>query len=85
MDDDTRMSIEKLAYAYWQERGCPVGSPEIDWFRAEQQLAGETVSESYGENQNDIVLDDEGHVSSVTEVRAPALANPRSRATTTAL
>jgi hypothetical protein len=30
--------IAALAYALWQERGCPEGSPEEDWFRAEVQL-----------------------------------------------
>jgi len=29
-----------LAYHFWQERGCPIGSPEEDWFRAEQSLTG---------------------------------------------
>lgn len=27
-----------LAYQLWQERGSPEGSPEDDWFRAEQEL-----------------------------------------------
>ena len=31
--------IAVLAYQYWQERGCPIGSPEVDWFRAEQEIA----------------------------------------------
>lgn len=31
--------VARLAYALWQSRGCPVGSPEEDWFRAEQELA----------------------------------------------
>jgi len=30
--------IASLAYALWQERGYPEGSPEEDWFRAEQAL-----------------------------------------------
>ena len=30
--------IEKLAYAYWQARGTPVGSPEVDWLAAEATL-----------------------------------------------
>jgi hypothetical protein len=30
--------ITALAYALWQERGCPEGSPEEDWFRAEKEL-----------------------------------------------
>jgi hypothetical protein len=44
--------IAQLAYELWQQRGCPDGSPELDWFQAEQELAGEAprnepVSESY--------------------------------------
>jgi hypothetical protein len=27
---------ERLAYQLWLERGCPIGSPEQDWFRAEE-------------------------------------------------
>ncbi len=30
--------IAELAYELWQARGCPYGSPENDWFRAEEQL-----------------------------------------------
>lgn len=30
--------IAALAYTLWQERGCPVGSPEVDWFAAEAKL-----------------------------------------------
>ena len=33
--------IERLAYQFWLERGCPVGSPEQDWFRAEEDLRRE--------------------------------------------
>lgn len=32
--------VERLAYSYWQSRGCPHGSPEEDWFRAEEALNG---------------------------------------------
>jgi len=28
--------IEMLAYQLWEKRGRPLGSPEQDWFRAEQ-------------------------------------------------
>jgi hypothetical protein len=34
-------SYEKIAaraYELWQDRGCPDGSPEEDWFYAEQEL-----------------------------------------------
>ena len=34
----THEQIAVLAYLFWQERGCPEGSPEIDWFRAEERL-----------------------------------------------
>lgn len=30
--------IQRVAYRLWQERGCPIGTPEADWFRAEQKL-----------------------------------------------
>jgi len=33
--------IERLAYWLWQQRGMPVGSPENDWFLAEQLLERE--------------------------------------------
>jgi Protein of unknown function (DUF2934) len=32
--------IAKLAYALWQQRGCPYGSPEFDWLQAERTLSG---------------------------------------------
>ena len=34
--------IAALAHHLWQARGCPVGSPDIDWFHAEQQLCRQT-------------------------------------------
>jgi len=30
--------IASLAYALWQQRGCPDGSAEADWLRAEEEL-----------------------------------------------
>lgn len=30
---------KKLAYEYWERRGGPWGSPEVDWFAAEKTLA----------------------------------------------
>jgi len=30
--------IERLAYWLWQQRGMPMGSPDEDWFLAEQLL-----------------------------------------------
>jgi hypothetical protein len=37
----TRMTHEDVAtraYYCWQERGCPDGSPDVDWRRAEEEL-----------------------------------------------
>jgi hypothetical protein len=30
--------IAQLAYHYWEERGRPFGSPEVDWYRAIEEL-----------------------------------------------
>jgi len=28
-----------IAYRLWEKRGCPLGSPEVDWFEAKNQIA----------------------------------------------
>jgi hypothetical protein len=33
-----REAVAKLAYLYWEARGCQHGSPELDWARAEEEL-----------------------------------------------
>jgi hypothetical protein len=30
--------IEERAYLAWLDRGCPMGSPQEDWYRAEREL-----------------------------------------------
>jgi hypothetical protein len=35
LDDE---AIPRLAYFFWEERGCPNDSPDEDWFRAEAEL-----------------------------------------------
>jgi hypothetical protein len=35
------MRVAELAYRYWQMRGCPIGSSDEDWYRAEQKIARE--------------------------------------------
>lgn len=37
---DQHQKIEELAYRLWLERGCPNGSDQEDWFRAENMLSG---------------------------------------------
>jgi Protein of unknown function (DUF2934) len=34
----TATQIAALAYELWKARGCPEGSPDADWLRAEEQL-----------------------------------------------
>jgi DUF2934 family protein len=39
----TREDIAQLAYRLWEERGAPIGSPEVDWARAEEELSAATT------------------------------------------
>jgi DUF2934 family protein len=34
--------VAQLAYFHWEARGCPSGSAEEDWFRAERELYGDS-------------------------------------------
>ncbi len=36
--EDHHELVQKLAYQYWEQRGRPFGSPEIDWFAAEKAV-----------------------------------------------
>ncbi|MBS1876735.1 MAG: DUF2934 domain-containing protein [Acidobacteria bacterium] len=38
----TQEEIAVLAHALWTARGCPEGTPEVDWFQAEDQLRTQT-------------------------------------------
>jgi hypothetical protein len=40
----SREQIAKLAYSYWEARGCQGGSGEEDWLRAEQELAAAAIA-----------------------------------------
>jgi hypothetical protein len=33
-----KSEVERLAYWLWQQRGMPFGSPDEDWFLAEELL-----------------------------------------------
>jgi hypothetical protein len=37
-DHEKQQQTALFAYQFWMERGCPVGSPDEDWFRAERAL-----------------------------------------------
>jgi hypothetical protein len=42
-DPATHEQIALLAYQYWEARGRPIGSPDEDWFRAEQDVLMERL------------------------------------------
>ena len=31
-------TVEAMAYQLWLQRGCPIGSDQEDWYRAEVEL-----------------------------------------------
>ena len=33
-----RESVEAMAYQLWLQRGCPIGSDQEDWYRAETDI-----------------------------------------------
>ncbi len=33
-----RQMVEAMAYQFWLQRGCPIGSDQQDWYRAEAEL-----------------------------------------------
>ncbi|MDD5544173.1 MAG: DUF2934 domain-containing protein [Acidobacteriia bacterium] len=43
--------ISELAYRLWNERGCPIGSPDEDWFRAEEELRNHREMFGPGEDE----------------------------------
>ena len=38
LGEDRHEFVAKLAYKFWEERGRPLGSPEVDWFAAERAM-----------------------------------------------
>ena len=36
--ENGRDRVAELAYFHWLQRGCPEGSPQEDWLRAEREL-----------------------------------------------
>jgi len=31
--------LRMMAYSFWENRGRPIGSPEVDWYKAKEQLS----------------------------------------------
>jgi hypothetical protein len=49
--------VARLAYKLWVQRGRPLGSPDVDWFAAEQAVyaslvAAGTITSSSNDPQN---------------------------------
>jgi len=38
LGEDRHEFVAKLAHKLWEQRGRPFGSPEVDWFAAEQAV-----------------------------------------------
>lgn len=38
LGEDRHDLVAKLAYKLWENRGRPLGSPELDWFAAERAV-----------------------------------------------
>lgn len=38
LGEDRHEFVAKLAYKLWEERGRPVGSPDVDWLAAERAV-----------------------------------------------
>jgi hypothetical protein len=34
--------VGAMAYQFWLQRGCPIGSDQEDWYRAEAELKDQT-------------------------------------------
>ncbi|HEY7390520.1 MAG TPA: DUF2934 domain-containing protein [Bryobacteraceae bacterium] len=50
VEPNNQEKISIRAYELWVERGCPVGSPEIDWLRAEAEVTA-AESSAYGQSR----------------------------------
>ena len=42
--NSTYEEIALRACHLWEKRGCPIGSPEEDWFRAEKEIRSEQAA-----------------------------------------
>lgn len=43
-ENASHQEVAELAYRLWQQRGCPEGSAEQDWFDATEELREASVS-----------------------------------------
>jgi Protein of unknown function (DUF2934) len=48
------MDVASMAYKLWEQRGCPYGSPDDDWYEAERRTKArpEPDGDSAGSRKN---------------------------------
>ena len=44
LGEDRHEFVAKMAYKFWEERGRPFGSPDVDWFAAERAVYSSLVA-----------------------------------------
>jgi len=47
LGEDRHEFVAKLAHKLWEERGRPLGSPEVDWFAAERAVYAGLVASGF--------------------------------------
>ena len=67
---ETREQIAALAYVLWQGRGCPDGTADEDWCRAEQEIAGSETIEV--ESQDPAERSSDAEAADASVLRFPA-------------
>lgn len=70
-------AIQMLAYRFWEERGRPLDSSEIDWYRAEKEFHNSQVSEPSDADFNFENNVDETDIGSPIEVLSLGLDSER--------
>ena len=45
---DIHEILKRLAYESWLERGRPIGSPEVDWQKAEEKIRSDLSGSPVG-------------------------------------
>ena len=44
LGEDRHEFVARVAYKFWEERGRPFGSPDVDWFAAERAVYSSLVA-----------------------------------------
>lgn len=47
LGEDRHEFVAKVAYKFWEERGRPFGSPDVDWFAAERAVYSSLVASGF--------------------------------------